>query len=565
MKLIFDEVRRLTGPNLLWDEPGAIVDILIEEGDAGAVVDCWHKWMQECLQKFGWDAEQSTHRIHETGVSLAISAPMDALYTACELAELAWHCCAAELSGSEMPDWQLRLQELQTELAEERNPALIKIMEAAEKAGVSCLVDDDELSLGLGNSVQVWPVDQLPDPADIDFSKYTDIPTAFITGTNGKSTSVRLAAEIATAAGYAAGVTSTDFIRVGNAVIDEGDYSGPGGARMLLRDQRTEIAFLEVARGGLLRRGLPIEHVNAALVTNVASDHLGQYGVNNVKALAETKFMVSKALQSKNVLVVNADNELVVEQARFVDKPLCWFSTDENNTLIQHQIRHGGRAVFVRAKRFMYCAHGVFEELLPIDDAPMTFNGTAIHNVQNALGVIGLAKALGISSQAINQGLKSFGSNASDNPGRGNRYRVNDADVIVDFAHNEHSMRAMVQMTKHMQANKRIVMFGHAGDRSDQDIHELTDAVADLGANYYIASELANHLRGRNLGDIPALIKSALMKRGIAEQQLVVADSPMEGAKQAIELAQPGDVILLFVLDERQSVHEWLLEIGTSA
>ena len=107
-------------------------------------------------------------------------------------------------------------------------------------------------------------------------------------------------------------------------------------------------------------------------------------------------------------------------------------------------------------------------------------------------------------------------------------------------------------------------MFGHAGDRSDQDINELTDAVADLDADFYIASELENHLRGRSLGDIPALIKSALNRRGVSDQQLVIADSPMDGAKHAIEMAQAGDVILLFVLDDRQSVHDWLMEIGTS-
>ena len=106
-----------------------------------------------------------------------------------------------------------------------------------------------------------------------------NLPVALITGTNGKSTSVRLTTAIAEAAGMTAGSTSTDFVKLGADVLDYGDYSGPGGARMLLRDERLEIAFLETARGGILRRGLPLPQAKAALVTNIAADHLGQYGV----------------------------------------------------------------------------------------------------------------------------------------------------------------------------------------------------------------------------------------------------------------------------------------------
>ena len=294
MKLELDEVRRLTGPNLLWDKPGAIVDVFFDGIPGRLVVSTWQQWMDKLLVEVNWQ-EAYTHRLYEGGASLALSAPMDALYTACELAELAWHCCAAELQGQPLPDWLNRLKDIQTELADELNPQLEELMQAAHKHKVTCISDDDDVSLGMGPSVDVWPARELPDINQIDWQKYQDIPCAFITGTNGKSTSVRLASVIAKTAGINAGVTSTDFIKVGDDIIDTGDYSGPGGARMLLRDTRTEMAFLEVARGGILRRGIPIESVDAALITNVASDHLGQYGINTVEELAATKFVVAKA------------------------------------------------------------------------------------------------------------------------------------------------------------------------------------------------------------------------------------------------------------------------------
>ncbi|MFQ3219549.1 MAG: cyanophycin synthetase [Paraglaciecola sp.] len=557
MHLALTDVRRLTGPNLLWNNPGAIIDVEVE-GPLKAALASWQKWSRTLLDEFCWDDEQQTFRLFDGGASFAISAPIDALYTACDLTELIWQCCCADLTHSAMPDWPGRLEELTLQRTAEANPALLALVRAASQHHVTCLTDDDEVSLGMGSGVDVWPVTQLPDLAAIVWSKYHDIPRALITGTNGKSTSVRLAARIAKAAQFTAGVTSTDFIRVGENIIEEGDFSGPGGARMLLRDPRTEIAFLEVARGGILRRGLPVLAVNAALITNVASDHLGQYGINTVDELAEVKFVVAKALHGDAVLVVNADNALVVQQARNSKHPLCWFSQDENNFLIQQQLSQGGRAVFVSAGTVTYCAQGQCESIMAIEQIAMTFNGTAEHNIQNALGVVGLCKALNLPVAAIQQGLAEFGSDPQDNPGRGNRYQINGVEVIVDFAHNEHSMRAVVGMVKKIPAKRRFVMFSHAGDRSDQEIKHLTAAVADLGAHAYLVAEVEKYLRGRNLGDISLLSQRYLMDLGITAKQVCFVPDALSGSKQAMEMAQSGDVVLLFVLDNRQQVHDWL-------
>jgi len=553
-----DEVRRLTGPNLLWDKPGAIADLLLDDIDSHQVLTSLQRWSSRLLHDFGWAQQSSTYRSHALGINFAISAPMDQLYSACDLLELAWDCCAAECLQTPLPDWQGRLVELKAAAEEEQNPQLLALIQAAQKHQVSCLVDDDALSLGMGLSAQVWPIDSLPELTSLHWSQYQDIPRALVTGTNGKSTSVRLAAHIAKAAGICAGVTSTDSIRVGEDIIDHGDYSGPGGARMLLRDKRSEMAFLEVARGGILRRGLPLTNVDAALITNVASDHLGQYGINNVEELAATKFVVAKALDEQGILVLNGDNHLVVEQTQQSTKTICWFSTDERNPLIQQQLASGGRAVFVCNEQLVYHADGVFEEIARIADIAMTFNGAAMHNVENALGVVGLCKALKLPNRAISQGLHEFGSDAQDNPGRGNIYQVNGCQVIVDFAHNEHGMRAVVDMARQMPAKQYICMFGHGGDRSDQEIEALSNAVLGLNADMYIPVEVERYLRGRQVNEVPTMVKRFLMQKQVPQEAIQLAVSPLEGAKQALALASPGDVVLLFVLDQREAIHDWL-------
>jgi UDP-N-acetylmuramyl tripeptide synthase len=569
MTFELDEVRRLTGPNLLSDEPGAIIDVFFRDVESQVVIDCWRKHLYHCQVTLGseyvWPSN-CYERLYEGGLSMSISAPMDLLYSACDLIELAWDLCVAELSaGSERAStvYMLpRLAALKATIVEERQPKLLEFMHYAQIHNVVCLVDDDEISLGMGAKSETWPIDKFPDPKRVNWQQYSTIPLALVTGTNGKSTSVRLAAEIAKAASLIAGVTSTDFIKVGDTIIDDGDYSGPGGARLLLRDKRTEIAFLEVARGGLLRRGLPVQSANVALVTNVAGDHLGQYGINTVEEIATVKSMVSKAVQkgndfSKGTLVLNADDALLVTESKKLNVPICWFSENENNPLIVKALSQNHPCVFVQRNKLVY-SHIEQEVIATITDIPMTVNGTAKHNIQNALGVIGLTKALGISSDAILLGLINFGSNATDNPGRGNIYEVNGVTVIVDFAHNSHSMQALVTMASNIQAKAKHVMFSHAGDRSDKDILDVANAVRKLKPSTYVLAEINKYLRGREPDEISSLVRDHLLANGILEKDIILTSDPIEGTKRIMDRAVSGDLVLLFVLDEREKVQDLL-------
>jgi UDP-N-acetylmuramyl tripeptide synthase len=212
----------------------------------------------------------------------------------------------------------------------------------------------------------------------------------------------------------------------------------------------------------------------------------------------------------------------------------------------------------VRNEQLVYHANAVFEEIARVADIAMTLNGAALHNVENALGVVGLCKALNLPNSAILKGLHEFGSDAQDNPGRGNIYQVNGCQVIVDFAHNEHGMRAVVDMARHMSANKYICMFGHGGDRSDQEIKDLSNAVLGLNADLYLPVEVEKYLRGREANEVSTMVKQFLIQEQVAEEAIQLAASPLEGAKQALAAAGPGDVVLLFVLDQREAIHDYL-------
>jgi UDP-N-acetylmuramyl tripeptide synthase len=460
-------------------------------------------------------------------------------------------------------DFDAAVKSIKQEIIEQANPLLMSLVSAAEFNKAPYLWDDDAFSLGFGPTSQTWPIDQLPKVADIQWSKYHKVPVVYVTGTNGKSTSVRILSHIFKQAGKNCGVTSTDFIRVGDRIIDTGDYSGPGGARMLLRENQVEVAVLEVARGGLLRRGLPIPTVDGAIITNIAEDHLGQYGINDIAALTRTKFMVAKGLQAGSPLVLNADDaEIVRYQKTNADQltdNVCWFSLDQQHPLLEGH-RQLAKTMCFSKNGYLYFEYSnaeeetVVEEIVEIAKIPMTLQGAAKHNVQNALGAIGLAKSLGVSNQAIASALEEFKSDGQDNPGRGNFYRLKGATVIVDFAHNVHSMQAMADTLNALPANKKWLMLGHAGDRSDAEITDLTQCIMQINPDYLMITENVEYLRGRVLEEIPALISNAAIKAGMSPAQIQYCDTPSNGAQAIVNGIGTDDLVFLMVLSERGEV-----------
>ena len=556
-----DDCRRLTGPSLVWENTGAILDVLIRDIDMDVVLDCWHRQLNKLLKKIDWQQHAFTHRRFENGFNLLISAPLDQLYSATLVLEAAWYFTSCEMLNIETEQSEDVVSAIQDSIKSEANSALLALQRAAELNNVDFLFDDDEVSVGHGEGSLCWPVEQIPPASQIDWQSVRNLPVALITGTNGKSTSVRILDGIAKAAGHVSGVTSTDFVRVGDDVLDTGDYSGPGGARLLLRDKRLQVPFLEVARGGILRRGLPLRCAKAALVTNVARDHLGEYGINTLEALTEVKFVVAKGLIDDGVLVVNADDVSIRNYLDTLDQlpKLCWFSLDRNHDRIQQQIENKRYCCFTDKGKIVYF-DGVSEQAVcDINEIPMTMSGAALHNVRNALGAVGVASAMGYNLEQIHSGLLHFNSDEKDNPGRMNNFKLkNGARVLIDFAHNAHSVAAVVDTVERMPARQKWALFGSAGDRSNLEIRAIAEGVCKMKPDHVVIVEVEKYLRGRVSGDVSAVMQQACLDYGLKQNQIEFAESPLAGVKQAVSRMQAEDLGLFLVLSERDAVIEFL-------
>ena len=550
------DVRRLTGPNFLLEQAGACAEIIGADSAVATFMPQLKTQLSWLASDVDWGAETIATRLYQGGGTIAITAPIDALYAATSLIETAW-----DIETGAAANRDDRIAALREEISEERNPRVLMMRDAAKKQGKAFLSDDDDVSVGLGQGCRLWTVDKMPNPDDVDWATVSDIPTALVTGTNGKSTTVRLASAIAAKAGRMAASSSSDYVRVGPHVLDTGDYSGPGGARMALRDSRADMAILETARGGLMRRGLPITNIEACLITNISADHLGEYGINDVEALADAKFILSKAVSGAGCLILNRDDPALVERAAGFDGNIHWFGLSIDAAFADDCLARGQSAAYVKDGVMMLAKGKETHAVLPIDDFPIALGGAAKFNVSNGLGAILLADALGLDITAMRAGLSGFESTPENNPGRGNFLNVGGVNVLLDFAHNPHGVSALAEAIKDMPSRRKLFLLGQAGDRSDDDIIDITKAVCSADPDMIIIKELPSALRGRQPGETTAIILKALESLNVPRENIMQTENEFAATVKALEWAQPGDFLGLLVYVERARVLAYLRKL----
>ena len=553
-----------------------VVRATLDEVDIGA----WRARVEHVGEQLGWADRRCVARRHARGILLAISAPADQLLLATELNE--WALCAALVErdprrwaglqdalvaavvdganpASELAPGLLPVIEESAALARFRQlsaveaaPKLRALIKAARMKSLPHFVDDTELTLGAGKGSRTFALTLLPSTAEVPWDELSDIPTALVTGSNGKTTTVRLVAACARAHGWRPGYNCTDGVYIGDETLASGDYSGPAGARLVVRDRRTEAAILEVARGGILRRGLAVSRADAAVVTNISSDHFGEYGIDDQAGLADVKLSVAAVLAAHGRLVLNADDALLRMKARelalrhgVASKP-AWFAHDADQSYLREYRAQGASTCGVRGGRLWLQDADLEQDLGSVTAMPLSIGGIAAYNIANLAAAALVAVSLGIPASTIAAVFARFGANTSDNPGRMMRFEFKGAHVLIDYAHNPAGLRGFLSVATQLRGKGRLaLLLGHAGNRQDADIVELARAAAEFNPDLIVVKEDEAHLRGRTPGEIPRIIRDELLRLGVRESALPVRDNELDAARYALDWARPGDVLAL--------------------
>lgn len=515
------------------------------------VIAAWRQNIGTMRTHLGWPEAPLCVRPHRGGVSLALAAPIDQLFTATEVNEWAWMAAIgkAELFAPGHPhgtDPELALQMLRRHSTAERRPDLFALMEAAHERALPVLLDEDCLSIGTGSRGKSWPLAALPHPDAVAWSGLHSIPTTLVTGSNGKTTTVRLLAAMLSAHGLRCGFSCTDGVFIDGRVLESGDYSGPSGARSVLRQTEVEAAILETARGGLLRRGLAVNHADAAIVTNISDDHFGEYGIDDLEGLVDTKLIVARALDPHGVLVLNADDALLCARAKDRHCRLAWFSLDDDQPLLRQHRTDGGTTCGVLAGRLWLSHRNARTDLGEVASMPLSAGGHASYNISNMAGAALLANALGIAATTISEVLKRFGLGRDDNPGRLEQWRFGGITVLMDYAHNPEGLHGLLSIARALGGNGRLgLILGQAGNRADAEIRALAAMAATFKPDLVVLKDMQGFIRGRSESEVATLLREELLVLGMSPTALPMQPGELKAAREALAWARPSDVIVL--------------------
>ena len=370
------------------------------------------------------------------------------------------------------------------------------------------------------------------------------VPVLAITGTNGKTTTTRMIAQILATEGRCVGSATSDGVFINGRCVYKGDTTGPRSARMVLTDPAVEAAVLETARGGIIRAGLGYDLADVAVVTNISDDHLGQDGVETLHDLMRVKSLVVEAVRPDGAVVLNADDPYVLSMAERASAPVVMFSAESTNLALVKHVLKGGLGLFVKGG-YVWAARGEqTERLASVRSIPATLEGRARHNVQNALAAAGAALALGVPRRAIIAGLKGFACVPEINPGRFNIFRLGEVRLVVDYGHNAAAYEAAIRTARQLRPRRLIGVIGVPGDRRDSAIETL-GRIAGSGFDSCFLKEDTDR-RGRRPGEVAQLLRRGCLAAGMAEGTMTEVLDERQALLQALATAGAGDVVVIF-------------------
>ena len=370
------------------------------------------------------------------------------------------------------------------------------------------------------------------------------IPIIAVTGTNGKTTTSRLVAHIAKAAGYKVGYTTSDGVYIQNQMMMKGDCTGPASAHFVLKDPTVDFAVLESARGGILRSGLAFRNCDIAIVTNVTADHMGLGGIDSLAQMAKVKSVVPETVYKHGYAILNADDDLVYNMRKDLKCNVALFSMDENNPRIIKHCKNGGLAS-VFENGFVTIMKGTWKiRVQKVSEIPITYGGKALHNVMNTLPAI-LACYLykNIKVADIKLALETFIPSPTQTPGRLNLFEFKHFKFLADFAHNPAGLQLLCDFVGKMEGKPKVGIISGTGDRRDEDIREL----GAISAKYFdeIIIRQDKHLRGRTAENIVELLIEGINSQKDRKIPVTVILNEKEAIMYAYNTAKPGSLITI--------------------
>ena len=375
------------------------------------------------------------------------------------------------------------------------------------------------------------------------------IPVCCITGSNGKTTTTYLTNHIVSMTGITTGLATTYGAEIEGRLIEKGDLAGAHTALIVLQNPKVEAAILETAYGGIAKFGLGPGDCSVGAVINVTTDHVGKSGVKSVEDMAEYKSIVVR--HARDAAVLNADDPLSLAMKAVTSaSTTCLVSRkNANPAILAHEQQGGATARLTTRDGVPFLELFTGKDRIPlcaVDQVPLTFEGRAEHNIENALFAAAISYFMGVDPTAIAKGLQTFQNSFEKLPGRMNFFKGLPFQVMLDYAHNPEGMEMIVRFTDRLDiSGERICVLTSPGDRPDAQLVSLARVAARHFDRFFLCPE--DDLRGRQPHEVPAFLRQGLAEEGISAERISSEPSEEAAIDRAFECSGSRDFVAVFV------------------
>ena len=372
--------------------------------------------------------------------------------------------------------------------------------------------------------------------------KPKNIPLVSITGTNGKTTTTRLISYTLKNIGYNVGMTSTDGVYVDGRCIHKGDDSGFKSAKSILMNKDVDVAVLETARGGIIRKGLAYDAADVAVITNITNDHLGLDGIETMEQLSFVKALVAETVKKDGFTIINADDKYSLSIIERIKNEIIYFSKDKDNAYIQKNIKDGKIAVYIENNKIMACNNHKTYRIAECDKIPISYGGILQYNIENAMAACSALVGLNVDYCIISKSFLSF--NTNENKGRFNIYNYEGRKVILDYGHNLDGYKRVLDSVVNLKNRNNIIgVIGVPGDRQNSIMHQIGRYCAKKLDKIIIKED--KDRRGRAEGEVAEELYDSVIKANSKFKPIICLDE-IDALKTAINISKKNDIIIVF-------------------
>jgi len=420
------------------------------------------------------------------------------------------------------------------------------IPEAISRGACAILADENQQASGV---IQVIVPDVREALARLSAAFYGNpshhLTLIGITGTNGKTTTSYLIESILAEAGVSVGVMGTVNYRfqdhVQRALTTTPESLDLQRNLQAMREGGVTHVVLEVSSHALEMQRVRGCDFDIALFTNLTRDHLDYHGsLENyfqAKRLLFTRYLL-ESKKKDHFAVINLDDPKGEELSQVVCTKLTGYGIKRRGEVWPERFEDTAEGLRVR----VVTPRGPFHLVSPL---------IGIHNLYNILAAVSVGEVLNIPQETIAAGVESLTSV----PGRLEPVPGGDGiEVFVDYAHTGDALERALETLRKIRRGRLVVVFGCGGDR-DRGKRAVMGRVAALGSDLVVVT--SDNPRTEDPFMIIAEIEKGILETGLkryqevdwsggeADSGYVVVPDRREAIQLAIQIARPGDVVLI--------------------